>query len=79
MADGSTFKRSPTTPSTPGIRDGIKSKKVKREEEQSPTRLKKSAEVSVEEMTRRHIINNHELQRVRELVKFLELERKFKA
>lgn len=76
MADSATNKRSPTTPSTPGVWNGAQSKKFKREETESPTKPHRSRDTSVEELTRQHIIDSRELQRLRGLIKFLEVERK---
>ncbi|SCU79034.1 LAME_0A06920g1_1 [Lachancea meyersii CBS 8951] len=79
MTDEPIHKRSPTTPSTPSVRNGALAKKMKRNENLSPTRRKRPTDVSMEEMTRQNIVRTRELQRMRELVKFLELERKFQA
>ncbi|SCU90777.1 LANO_0D09890g1_1 [Lachancea nothofagi CBS 11611] len=79
MTDSAMYKRSPTTPSTPSLRNGSQNKKMKREENLSPTRRSRNKDITVEDMTRQHLIESKELQRLQGLVKFLELERKFKV
>ncbi|SCU77368.1 LAFA_0A01398g1_1 [Lachancea sp. 'fantastica'] len=79
MTTKSLYKRSPTTPSTPSVRNGAEPKKLRRDESSSPTRSKRRSDLSMEDLTRQNIINSREVGRMQDLVKFLELERKFKA
>ncbi|CEP64921.1 uncharacterized protein LALA0_S15e00408g [Lachancea lanzarotensis] len=79
MTSKSIYKRSPTTPSTPSVRNGAETKKLRRDESSSPTRSKRRTDLSTEEIARQNIISSHEIRRMQELVRFLELERKFKA
>ncbi|CAR25382.1 hypothetical protein ACU8KH_05396 [Lachancea thermotolerans] len=79
MTEASAHKRSPTTPSTPGIWNDARAKKLKSAATQSPTKPRRSRDATVEELTRQQLINSRELQRVNGLVRFLELERKFQT
>lgn len=81
MTESANLKRSPTTPLTPSLRT-LQSKKFKREEE-SPTRMKGTTAVfdhnaSIEDIKREFIIRTKELERVKKLMEFMELERRVK-
>lgn len=77
MTDNDTLKRSPTTPSTPSLRAGANSKKFKRHNEESPTKIRQRRESPAEDVTRKYLIMKMEQQRMQETIEFLELERAF--
>ncbi|SCV02177.1 LAMI_0G16600g1_1 [Lachancea mirantina] len=76
MTEASSLKRSPTTPSTPRLAGDYNSKKFKGEFSSSPTKSGKNKTPSVKELMKENICQARELKKVKELLSFLELERK---